>query len=263
MELVPKFEIVRKEVDDTHFYFVNGEFFPGVTRILEVAAPKDPGLLNWFKNTSATEIEEKSQIGKDNGSLAHDACEKLLLGVTIPSKDYSKRAKKCINSFYDWFLLFRPINYTPEQTVASLKYKYAGTLDLKCEIRSELLTALDKTPRAKEYTKMLIDFKTNKSAIYYDNKLQVAGAYKQAYEETFDDPIDECWTLRLGTTHKAGYDFKRADNEVTVEDFMNVYRTYLSMNGGKIEEPPIIEVFPENWQLPLNFETSEVKTETI
>ena len=46
-----KFEIVRKEIDDSHYYFVDGEFYPGVTSILEEAAPVPYALKQWFKIT--------------------------------------------------------------------------------------------------------------------------------------------------------------------------------------------------------------------
>jgi hypothetical protein len=97
--------------------------------------------------------------------------------------------------------------------------------------------------------RVLVDFKTNKSSIYFTNKLQVM-AYKQAYEETSGEKIDECYILRLGTTHKIGYEYKLID-EVDIKDFMNVYQTYLRINGGKIEEPPMIDVYPDTLKLDL------------
>lgn len=226
--------IVRKEVDDSHFYFVNDEFYPSVTRVLDIAAPKEYGLLNFFKQNTPDEIEERSSKAKENGSLVHDACEKLLNGVGVPSKDYTPQAKKAIVSFMEWFALVKPTKMITEHTIASVKYRYAGTCDLVCTIGDK---------------RILIDFKTNKGAIYFSNKLQ-AMAYKQAYEETAEEKIDECWILRLGTTHKAGYEFKQVD-DITIDHFMNVYNIYLSMNGGKVEEPPLINVYPDLFKLDI------------
>ena len=118
--------------------------------------------------------------------------------------------------------------------VASKINKYAGTLDLVCTIGGK---------------RVLVDFKTNKGGIYFTNKLQIM-AYKQAYEETTGEKIDECWILRLGTTHKTGYEYKKID-EVSVTDFMNVYQVYLRMNGGKIEEPPMVDEYPEILKLDI------------
>jgi len=225
--------IVLKMVDDTHYYYVDGVFYPSVSRILDVAAPKDSGLLFWMKNNTAEDIEEISGKAKENGSLVHDACEKLLNGVEIPLKEYAVKAKKALISFYEWYQLYKPTNITTEQVVASVINRYAGTLDLVCTIAGK---------------RILIDFKTNKGAIYFNNKLQVM-AYKQAYEETTEEKIDECWILRLGTTHKCGYEYKRVDEEVGVADFMNVYQTYLRINGGDVEKPPIVDVYPDTLRL--------------
>lgn len=226
--------IIQKMVDDTHYYWVDGEFMPSVSHILDVAAPKEYGLINFFKNNTAEDIEEISSKAKENGSSVHDACEKLLNGIEIPLKDYPIKAKKALVSFYEWYNVYLPKSLITEQMVASKVFKYAGTLDLVCTIGDK---------------RILIDFKTNKGGIYFTNKLQVM-AYKQAYEETTEDKIDECWILRLGTTHKVGYEYKKIE-EVSIKDFQNVYNTYLTINGGKIEEPPIIDVYPDTLKLCL------------
>jgi len=236
--------IVLKMVDDSHFYYVDGEFYPSVTRILDLAAPKEYGLLNWFKNNTAEDIEAISNEAKGNGSTVHDGCEKLLNGIEIPLKDYTIKAKKALWSFYQWYLLNKPTKLITEHSVASVKYRYAGTLDLVCSINGLVLNAVDKGTRADRDYRVLIDFKTNKGGIYFTNKLQIL-AYKQAFEETTGESIDECWALRLGSQHKCGYEFKRVDREVGIEDFMNVYNVYLRINGGQVEEPPIINVYPD------------------
>ena len=157
-----KFDIVQKMVDDTHFYWVDGEFMPSVTHILEVAAPKEYGLLNFFKQNTPEDIESKSNAGKENGSLVHDACEKLLNGVEIPLKDYPYRSQKAIWSLKQWYDLVKPTSLITEQMVASKVYKYAGTLDLVCTVDSQILNSFDKGKRTSKTTRLLIDFKTNK-----------------------------------------------------------------------------------------------------
>jgi hypothetical protein len=226
--------IIQKMVDDTHYYWVEGNFYPSVSHILDMAAPKEYGLINFFKQNTPEEIEDISGKAKENGSLVHDACEKLLNGIEIPLKDYSIKAKKALVSFYEWYNAFKPTSLITEQMVASNIYKYAGTLDLVCTIGDK---------------RILIDFKTNKGSIYFTNKLQVM-AYKQAYEETTEEKIDECWILRLGSQHKCGYEYKLID-DVSIKDFQSVFNIYLTMNGGKIEEPPIIDVYPDTLKLCL------------
>lgn len=225
--------IVRKEVDGTHYYYVNEEFYPSVTRILDIAGPKEYGLINWFKQNSPDEIDSKSKEALEKGSMVHHLLEELLNGVIIPLASYPDPVKKLIARFYDWYMIFKPTDYLTESTVASFKFKYAGTLDLVATINGK---------------RVLVDFKTNKSGVYFSNKLQVM-AYKQAYEETTGEKIDECYVLRLGSQHKAGYEFKLID-DTTVDDFVSVYKTYLTMNGGEVEKPPVIDTYPDILQLP-------------
>lgn len=220
--------IVQKVIDDTHFYWVDGEFMPSVSHILDIAAPKEFGLINFFKTNTPEEIDAISGKAKENGTLVHDACDKLLNGLEIPLKDYPLKAKKALLSLVQWYDATLPKNISTEQMVASKINKYAGTLDMVCNIEGK---------------RVIVDFKTNKGGIYFTNKLQIM-AYKQAYEETTGDKIDECWILRLGTTHKVGYEYKRID-DVSIQDFMNVYQVYLRMNGGKVEEPPLIDEYPD------------------
>ena len=226
--------IVRKEIDDSHYYWVDGVFMPSVTRILDEAAPKEYGLLNWFKNNTPEDIEATSNAAKKKGTAVHDACEQLLNGIEIRLADYPVESKKLIARFYDWYKLYQPKNYQTEQTVASVSNKFAGTLDFIGELNGK---------------KVLIDFKTNKSAVYFSNKLQIM-AYKHAYEEMYEEKIDECYILRLGSQHKAGYEFKLID-DVTFDDFLNIYETYLRMHGGIIPEPPTVEAYPETLKLEI------------
>lgn len=226
--------IVQKTIDDTHYYFVDGEFMPSVTRILDEAGPKEYGLINFFKSNTQEDISEISNKAKEKGTAVHNAVEALLNGVEIKLSDLPDASKKLVARFYDWYNLTNPTDYITEFTVASIKNKYAGTLDFVGTINGK---------------KVLIDFKTNKSSTYFTNKLQVM-AYKSAYEEMTGDKIDECWILRLGSQHKAGYEFKLID-DVTEDDFMQVYKTYLTLNGGKVPEPPVIEEYPETLKLPV------------
>lgn len=226
--------IVRKEINDTHYYFVNDEFVPSVSNILDVAGPKEYGLINFFKTNSPEEIEEKSSTAKQKGTLVHDLIERLLNGLEIPLKDYPDAVKKLVAIFNDWYNLYLPTDYSTETVVACMddNFKYAGTLDLICTLDGK---------------KTLIDFKTNKSAIYFSNKLQVM-AYKYAYEQTTGEKIEQCYVLRIGSQHKAGYEFKLID-DVTVDSFKAVYKVYLDMNGGKLPTPPVIDTYPDTLKL--------------
>ena len=229
------FEIVKKEIDDTHYYWIDGEFVPGVTSILDQAGPVEYGLRQfWMQNTQA-EASKKSNDAMEFGSLVHDAIERLLNGeeldLTSPEYNFTK-FKKHIMSFHNWFHTFNPdlTSIQSEQVIGSKKFKYAGTLDLVCLKDGEF---------------WLIDFKT--SAGIYPNYQRQLVAYKTAYEEMYGDKIAHMAILRTGTAHKIGYEFKEIDTPF--QNFLNVYNTYIQDNGGKIPDPPEIDVYPEKLKI--------------
>jgi len=227
-----KYDIVIKTTDTEHYYWVDGVWSPAVTHILDMAAPKEYGLLEFFKNNTADDIKKISDVAKANGSAVHDACEKLLNGEEVSLADMDKRGKDALVAFMVWYDTVKPTDYLTEHTVASKSPIYAGTLDLVATINGK---------------RCLVDFKTNKGGIYFSNKLQVM-AYKKAYEETTGEKIDEVYVLRLGSQHKCGYEWKLIE-DVTEADFVKVYDTYITMNGGKLPEPPQIEIYPETMKL--------------
>lgn len=234
-----KYQVVRKEIDDSHYYWIDDEFVPATTEILGVAGPVEYGLRSFWQNNSASEAQKIVDQAKDFGSLVHDAIEQLLNGESINMLEwqsamphYKKDFAKHIMSFYNWFYEFKPDieSVKSEHVVGSKKYKYGGTVDLYCE---------------KDGEAWIIDFKTS-SGIYLSHELQLA-AYKQAYEEYTGKAINKVAILRTGSRHKAGYEFKEI--ETNFGAFENVYQTYLHMNGGKIPEPPEVTVYPEELRL--------------
>ncbi|PWT73659.1 MAG: hypothetical protein C5B59_12765 [Bacteroidetes bacterium] len=224
----PLFEIVRKEIDDSHFYFVDGEYYPGVTSILDEAAPVPWALKQYFINGTPDSIASKSETTLAFGSKMHDAYEKLLNGVSLNLRDdyRSTKEKKHIASMVAWARTFRPEVIQTECTVASKELKYAGTLDLLCKINNEL---------------WIIDFKTS-AGIYSSYHWQVE-AYRKAVKETFGLDVAHCLIVRTGTTHKVGYEAK--ESEASFADFKRIYDTYLSLHGGKIPDPPSVIAYPD------------------
>lgn len=227
-------EIVRKEIDNTHYYFVNGEWYPGVTGILDEAAPMPFGLKLWLQTNTKEEADAIKDTTAALGSKLHDAYEKLLNGVEIDMlHDFpTTKEKKHLVSFYDWYNAFKPTEMQTEHTIASLTYKYAGTLDLACKIDGKLT---------------IVDFKTG-NAIHWSHGLQLA-AYKHAYEEMYGVTVEQVFVLRTGTKHKAGYEFK--EMTLPFDAFKNVYQTYLNLHDGKIPEPPLIDVYPDTLKLEI------------
>lgn len=235
-----KYQVVRKEIDDSHFYWIDDEFVPATTEILGVAGPVEYGLRSFWQNNSASDANTIVEQAKEFGSLVHNSIERLLLGDTINLEAlsstmpfYKKDFKKHMMSFYDWFHAFKPDlnSIKTEQVVGSKKYKFGGTVDLYCK---------------KDGKAWIIDFKTS-SGIYLSHKMQLA-AYKIAYEEYTGKKIDKVAILRTGSRHKAGYEFKEIE-ENHKDAFLNIYQVYLAMNNGKIPQPPEVVVYPEELSL--------------
>lgn len=246
--------LYRLNLETSHFYFLNDEYLPSVTSILDEAAPVSFGLREFWKNNTREESDAILEKTRGIGSRVHNAIEALLLGkeIDLSAFDYlgevvkfNDREKKCIVAFVDWFRTFKPESYEAEQVVASGKYKYAGTLDFVGKVNGE---------------RWLVDFKTS-SAIHFNYEMQVA-AYKQAYEESYPDvKIDRCFILRIGTTHKGTppkngklqetgpcWEFKEA-NPNALKTFHSVYNTYLDLHGGKVTAPENIIVYPNKLKL--------------
>lgn len=230
--LQPK--IVRIEQDGTHYYYVNDEFYPSVTRILDEAGPVPWALKNWMLTNTPESADEIKKATADFGTLMHDAYQRLLLGdeVNLEEDFTDTKSKRNIMSFHRWFYKFAPDAKTiqAEHTVASVSHKFAGTLDLAVEKDGELF---------------IIDFKTT-SGIYYSHELQLT-AYKMAYEEMYKRKVDKVAIVRTGTRHKDEYEFKEVERDP--QEFLNVYQTYLSLNGGKIPDPPNIKDYPKTVKL--------------
>lgn len=241
------FEIIRKEIDDSHYYWIDGEFVPAVTAILDESGPVEFGLRNFWKQNSASEADKKMNDAGDFGSMMHDLYERLLNGEEIDMKKFIlpdgtlyrdvKKAQKHLMSFHDWFHSFKPDlkSIQTEFTVGSKKYQYAGTLDLACT----------KHIGKNKVEVWIIDFKTS-AGIYSNHERQVA-AYKKAYEEMTNVKVSHTAILRTGSQHKCGYEFKEVDRPF--QSFLNVYKTFVDDNGGKVPNPPEVNVYPETLRL--------------
>ena len=166
---------------DERFYQVGeGEFYPSVTTILNVY-PKGPAFLQWIKDVgnSAKLIAERAAI---SGTKVHKAAENLIQGEELiwDDNEHSLQEWEGILRFVDFYKRFAPKILASEATTISHKYKYAGTLDLVCEIDGET---------------WLADLKFG-NAIYPTYFFQLA-AYKQSWEENGGAKIDKMGILWL------------------------------------------------------------------
>lgn len=224
--------IVKKEIDDSHYYFVDDKFTPGVTSILQETMPTPYALRQWIGDVGNDKAEQKLQQAGDRGTAIHAACERLLAGEEIKLKElFPKQAdQKCIVGFANWCAEFQPDVKNIEFVVAS-KLGFAGTLDIFCEIAGE---------------PYIIDIKTS-SAVYDSHKLQIA-AYQAAFKEMTGIEATVA-ILHLNPRTIKGWSFHKnpeiKDKPVTIEDFMTVFEMYKMLNGGVIPEPDLTTVYPE------------------
>ena len=66
--------IVKKEVNDKHYYFVDGKFHPGVTTILHESMPMPFALKQWIGDLGNEKASMKMNKAADRGTAIHDTC---------------------------------------------------------------------------------------------------------------------------------------------------------------------------------------------
>lgn len=241
--------IVRKEIDGSHYYFVDGKFFPGVTTILHETLPTAETLRKWIGDIGNEKAQEKLERAGERGTSIHNACERLLKGDTINLQDEfkSNSDKKCVAAFVNWVHETQPVikdQADIEKTLAS-SYGFAGTLDIFCYINDE---------------PWIVDIKTS-AGIYEAHKLQQA-AYQQAFYE-MTGIMPNIGILHLNSKTKKGWSFIQkleiGGKQVTFDDFMKVFEVYKMLNGGKIKSPPLKDIYPAMITLYENPPEVEIK----
>jgi hypothetical protein len=247
-------ELVYYADEFGHSYEIDGEVVAGVTTLLSLGVPADAGLLEYYKRNSIEDQEAILMDAQERGTNVHQAIELLLNGGKVESQNFKrKHEKKGITAFVDWFNKVKPEKALAERVVAFVGGKdkdgkpmrFAGTVDLICTINGR---------------RVLIDFKTSKTHSK-KNSLQVQ-AYRKAVEASYDETIDDCYILYLGTSHKGtrakeidgmpstGLGWSLIKSEDTFADFKRAYNMALWAVGG-YPKPPKVEVYPTEWGLQL------------
>lgn len=237
MNKLYKPEIVKKVIDDTHYYYVDGVFKPSVTKILQEAMPTPFALRQWIGEVGNDKAKEKLEKAGERGTAIHNACEELLRGVEIDLTQFPLDSdKKCLVAFKNWCAEYQPEIVEIEKVLAS-ELGYAGTLDILCKIKGDLT---------------IVDIKTS-SAVYDEHILQITAYQCALFEMTGE--LANRMILHLNPRTKIGYsvweekDMEIADNPVKIKDFMTVYSMYKMLNGGKIESPKEVIEYPTTLKL--------------
>ena len=231
--------IVKKEVNNEHFYYVNDKFTPGVTTILSQSMPMPYGLRKWIGDMGNERAEAKFVAAGERGTAIHNACEHLLAGKKLKLTENfpNKSDQKAIVGFINWFNKFKPeFNEEDIEMVVASQMGFAGTLDLFCHINGN---------------PTIVDFKTS-SSVHDSHKLQIT-AYQQAFEEMTGIKANRI-ILNLNSTRSgfSVYDdtkMKIKKEPITTDSFMKVFDMYKMLNGGTIPEPDMQDVYPDEVKL--------------
>lgn len=190
--------IVRGDNGRSHWYTdtETGERIPGVTTILGDGLPKK-ALINWAGNATAEyavdnwdELSklppsvrlkklqggryEARDLAANRGTQVHKMGERLIAGEAVTAPDYLRPYVDSYVRFLDEFQLrARHV----EAVVYSVLHRYVGTLDIFGDILLPDMPEYDHLPRDDDgfVCDCLIDAKTNRSGIFGETALQLAG----------------------------------------------------------------------------------------
>ena len=220
----------------SHWYQGKEGMYPSVTTITDYA-PKGMGFKQWLGNTGSWEEAEKIKTDAGaRGTRVHNACEDILRGGRLTYEDYALECPnmeqaisewKMIVSFGQWIQDHSPrlIKDMIEVKVISEEHQYGGSFDFACVLGDN---------------KYLIDIKTGKK-VYSSYWLQL-NAYNEAAKEMGLPKFNQLAVLRLGSHHKAGYEF--AIQDPCDQDFINFLacKQLWHMENPNAEGPEVIEM---------------------
>lgn len=214
-----------------HTYTVGEEIFSGVTTALSII--NKPALIYWAVNKTleymkdnippGTALDElqiqkllreaknarfaHSDGAKEAGTFIHNWIEDYINGEK-PDLPTNESLKRSVLGFVEWWdsLTNKEVIHV-ERPLVSLKYKFAGTPDLIAKIDGKLT---------------IVDWKTG-SGIYPEHFVQM-GAYAIAYEEEFNQPIEQLIVANASIKAKFGHKV-----EENVELMKNTYLRALGL----------------------------------
>jgi hypothetical protein len=191
-------KIVRRQNGRNHWYIDldTGERIPGVTTILDQGLPKK-ALINWSANATADyALDHWDELGQlapaarlsklkggryavkdeaaNRGTQVHKLGERLIRGEQVVVPDLLRPYVDSYVRFMDEFQLrARHV----EAVVYSEEHRYVGTLDIYGDILLPDMPEYDHLPRDDDgfVCDCLIDAKTNRSGIFGETALQLAG----------------------------------------------------------------------------------------
>ena len=166
-------------------YDINGEWYPRVTRIIQVKAK--PALEHFFREVGDySSVEEIKNKSAQEGSLTHAVVERFLLGESLEVSNELRPVVEALEKFNQGGRI-KLVSDFVERRVWSASGKYAGTVDALAEINGRY---------------GVLDIKTS-TGFYPDYNLQTA-AYVAALREeetkkalSLPREIETRWILRV------------------------------------------------------------------
>jgi hypothetical protein len=249
------------------------EYLPSVTTIISVTTK--PFLKNWVGEIGNAEAAAYSKERMDFGSFVHSLCEHVAKGGMVIFNDslepaYKpeqiaelKKYNKVIvtdNQFAYYHLLkfsqflemVKPYEIYSEQIIYSIKYGYAGTMDLLIYIPEGDYDINGAKPLHLEEGYYVADIKTGN--VYPEAHLQMA-AYQVAYNEFYPE-FDIVGSLILHTNSKTkrgveGFSAILKTKDEMKEDFQNFLKVYEMYKLYPVSAPKVFEM-PSFIQLDIN-----------
>lgn len=270
-------KLLYLEVDDEHYYYINGDYALSVTQVLDIGAPFPEGLRQYLRISSYEEQTNVLKMTGDRGKKLHHALEQLMNRVELKRDDYpTSYEKDAITMFIKFMTFLDPGKNSTELKVADPDLRVAGTLDFKGFVDAWKLQCLTDPLKYLEVDSdghlqlkekwldlptpgrvhVLIDWKfTGRNA--YNHKVQVA-AYKTMNNKSRPGrKVSRAFTWRYSPKHKFGFDF--SESLLNYKSFTRVYDTTIEYLADAAKskdpfEPPKIKRYPETFRLyePIN-----------
>jgi ATP-dependent exoDNAse (exonuclease V) beta subunit len=238
----PKQELNREfnqiNTHDSRFYEDGEKTYPSVTYVLSYF-PKGKHFEEWLKRVgyNADYIAKKAA---DEGTLAHNLCERYLLGEEISlmkdgSPQYDLHVWKMFLRFVDFWETSGAELVETEVFLYSDTLHIAGTCDLVCKINDEL---------------WVIDIKTsNNLQTTYDIQSAI---YARCFEECYDKKVDKVGILWLKSSKRGpkegklqGKKWEVYESPRSIDENLDIYKNIRALFD---LENPVLKPLSEKYR---------------
>lgn len=228
----------RVVIKDKRFYPRNGDYYVGVTTVLEMS-PKGPELVKWIADTGYSESQRIMNLKAKKGSIVHSGIESLLNGEELQSENYELDEWEALSSFVAFAEKYKLKPIALESIVYNDEYKYAGTIDFY---------GFATLPGKTEPILVRIDFKTsNYLWVEYDYQL---AAYEKAAVSMGELPANELMVVKLNANNKQKFSVHTIkDREYSFAYFALLLQLFYKKNKDLV---PRHKLIPKTLQYNIN-----------